>query len=110
MSEYINAIDESGFKTLLENSSSKPALVDFWATWCGPCKAMAPFLEEIAQEHSETLAVAKVDVDEHPELAAGLSIRAMPTLMLLKDGEVAAVTVGAMGKVDLEAFIQPHIS
>jgi thioredoxin 1 len=90
-------------------SASRPVLVDYSAEWCGPCKMMAPALEEFAVQYADRLDVAKVDVDENAGLAARYHVRGIPTLMLFKGGEVVASKVGAMSKSQLAAFIDAHL-
>ncbi|MFT4202149.1 thioredoxin [Gordonia sp. (in: high G+C Gram-positive bacteria)] len=81
--------------------SAKPVLVDFWATWCGPCKMVAPVLEEIARDHGDKLTVAKVDVDANPGVARDYEIMSIPTMKLFSGGEVVKTIVGAKGKAAL---------
>ena len=89
--------------------SSKAVLVDFWAEWCGPCKAIGPSLEEIADEMADTVTVAKLNIDENPDTASKLGVRGIPTMMLFKDGEVASVKVGAIPKSQIVDWINSAI-
>ena len=86
-----------------------PVLVDYWAEWCGPCKMIAPVLDDIATEYDGKLTIAKLNIDENQETPAKHGVRGIPTLMLFKDGEVAATKVGALSKSQLAAFIDANI-
>jgi thioredoxin 1 len=97
-------IDKNNFQSDVLQAS-EPVVVDFWAEWCGPCKMIAPALEEIAIELNGKVKVAKVNIDENPELAAQYGVRSIPTLMLFKGGEVADMKVGASPKTALAAWI-----
>ncbi len=85
--------------------SSEPVLVDFWAEWCGPCKQIGPSLEEISSEMGEKLTVAKVNIDDNPNIPTKYGVRGIPTLMLFKDGQVAATKVGALPKGKIQEWI-----
>ena len=104
MSNVIEIRDEESFNRDVLNSE-KPVLVDFWAEWCGPCKQLAPTVETVAAEKSETLKVCKMDVDSNREIAAKYGIRSIPSLIIFKNGEPAGVEVGALTKQQLEDFI-----
>jgi thioredoxin 1 len=90
--------------------SSTPVLVDYWAEWCGPCKMIAPILDEVATGYEGKLQIAKMNVDENREIPAKFGIRGIPTLMLFKDGELAATKVGALSKSQLTAFIDQQLA
>ena len=88
--------------------ADRPVLVDFSATWCGPCQMLAPIVSEVAAEKESTLKVGKIDVDETPEIAARYGITSIPALLLFKNGAVVATSVGYVSKSDLEAFLAAH--
>ena len=108
MAKPIHINDNSFEEEVLK--STVPVLADFWAEWCGPCRTIAPVLEEIAEEYDGTLKIAKIDVDENPELPARFGIQGIPTLILFKDGKPVERIVGAMPKGRLLAQIEPHLS
>ena len=90
-------------------TDNKVALVDFWAEWCGPCKMIAPILDEIAKEYAGKLTVVKLNIDENQETPQHYGVRGIPTLMLFKDGEVEATKVGALSKSQLAAFLDSNL-
>ena len=87
----------------------KPVLVDYWAEWCGPCKMIAPILDEVSKDYDGRLQIAKMNVDENRDVPAKFGIRGIPTLMLFKGGQLAATKVGALNKAQLTAFIDGHL-
>ncbi len=89
--------------------SDKPVLVDYWAEWCGPCKMIAPILDEVSKDYDGRLQIAKMNVDENREIPGKYGIRGIPTLMLFKGGELAATKVGALNKSQLTAFLDGHL-
>lgn len=101
--------DAPGFEAQL-SGTDRPVLVDFWAPWCGPCKAMAPALQEIALAFEDRLRVVKVNVDESPELAARFQIQSVPSLLLFQRGQVVERAVGARSRQGLEGLLTKHLS
>lgn len=108
MSDKILHVTDATFdKEILQ--ASGPVLVDYWAEWCGPCKMIAPILDEIANEYGEKLKVAKLNIDENPVTPPKFGIRGIPTLMLFRGGSVEATKVGAVSKSQLTAFIDSNL-
>ena len=107
-SELIKHTSDASFESDVLKSD-KPVLVDYWAEWCGPCKMIAPILDDVAKSYAGKLTVAKLDIDANPGVPAKYGIRGIPTLILFKGGEVAAQKVGALSKSQLTAFIDSHI-
>ncbi len=108
MSEQIVHVTDDSFESDVLKSS-QPVLIDYWAEWCGPCKMIAPVLDEIAAEYTGRLKVAKLNIDDNPNTPPRYGIRGIPTLMLFKNGEVEATKVGAVSKSQLVAFIDSNI-
>ena len=104
MSDKISHVGDADFSTAVLGSDV-PVLVDFWAEWCGPCKAIAPLLDDVAQAYDGKVKVVKVNIDENPQTPRQYAVRGIPTLMLFKGGKVAGTQVGLVGKPQLTAFI-----
>lgn len=108
MSDNIINVTDSNFEQEVL-SSEIPVLLDYWAEWCGPCKMIAPILNDIANEYSGKIKIAKINIDENPSTPAKFGVRGIPTLMIFKSGSIEATKVGAMSKSQLSAFIDSTI-
>ena len=108
MNEKIHHVSEGDFETQVLNADG-PVLVDYWAEWCGPCKQIAPLLDEMADEYDGKLKVVKVDIDSNVEIARKFQIRGIPTLMIFRDGQVQATKVGAVPRGALKSFIEENV-
>ena len=108
-SDLIKHISDASFETDVLQAD-KPVLVDYWAEWCGPCKMIAPILDEVSQTYKDKVQIAKMNVDENRDIPAKFGIRGIPTLMLFKDGQLAATKVGAMSKAQLTAFLDQQLA
>jgi thioredoxin 1 len=108
MSEHIHHVTDDSFAVEVLQSSL-PVLVDYWAEWCGPCKMIAPILDEVAKDYAGRLTVAKLNIDDNQSTPASYGVRGIPTLMLFKNGNIEATKVGALSKSQLIAFIDSHL-
>jgi thioredoxin 1 len=107
-SDLIHHTTDAGFESDVLKSN-QPVLVDYWAEWCGPCKMIAPILDDVSKDYQGRLKVAKMNVDENRDVPARYGIRGIPTLMLFKGGQLAATKVGALSKAQLTAFLDSHL-
>jgi len=108
MSEHIHYVTDDSFDAEVLQSE-QPVLVDYWAEWCGPCKMIAPILDEIATEYAGRLKIAKLNIDDNQTTPASYGVRGIPTLMLFKNGAIEATKVGALSKSQLSSFIDSHL-
>ncbi|MAK54872.1 MAG: thiol reductase thioredoxin [Pusillimonas sp.] len=108
MSDLIKTVTDANFEAEVLQSDV-PVLVDYWAAWCGPCKMIAPLLDEAAQTFEGRVTIAKLNVDENPDVPAKYGVRGIPTLMLFKNGEAAVTKVGAMSKSQLNSFLEESL-
>ena len=108
-SEFVKHADDSNFSTIVLKEE-KPTLVDFWAPWCGPCRAIGPILEELAVQYGEKVNIVKVNVDDNQAIAAQYGVRSIPTLLLVKNGKVQETQVGLLSKNQLAALIDKNLN
>ena len=108
MSEHIKTVTDASFDQDVINAN-KPVLVDFWAEWCGPCRALTPVLEEVAATHGADISFAKINIYQNPQAPAKFGVMSIPTLIIFKNGQVEAVKMGYLSKSQLSAFVESHV-
>ncbi len=108
-SEFVKHADDSNFSTLVLKEE-KPTLVDFWASWCGPCRAIGPILEELAAQYNDLINVVKVNVDDNPATASQYGVQSIPTLIMIKNGKVQDTQIGLLSKNQLAALIDKNLN
>ena len=108
MSNNVKAVTDENFETEVLNAT-QPVLVDFWAPWCGPCRAFAPTFDEAAETHSDKVTFANINIDDNPETPSKYGVMSIPTLLLVKNGQVKATKMGSLSKSQLIAFIDSNI-
>jgi thioredoxin 1 len=108
MSEHIKTVTDLSFEQDVINSG-KPVLVDFWAEWCGPCRALTPILEDVAASYGDKVTIAKLNIDESPQTPSKYGVMSIPTLILFKNGQVEAIKMGLLSKSQLSAFIDSNM-